>query len=126
MKTDPGKPSTWVPFEISMCKGCWAGCCTLPVEVTAEELYHMGLIKIEEVQGRLKPIATRLKKEGVIQDFHPRRAVFILKQKPNGDCQFLDKNRLCKIYSVRPSICRRFPDGGPRPGYCPHREKKNG
>jgi Fe-S-cluster containining protein len=32
-----------------------------------------------------------------------------LKKKEDGNCIFLDKNRRCTIYSVRPNICKIFP-----------------
>jgi hypothetical protein len=44
-KVEIAKPTTWKKFNPSMCKGCWAGCCTMPVQVTSEELYHMGFIE---------------------------------------------------------------------------------
>ena len=118
------KPETWVRYRPSLCQNCQAGCCTLPVQVTTEDLYHMGFLKFEEVNGSFKEIAARLKKEGLIQSSNEREAVFTLTQKKGGDCLFLDENRRCTIYERRPTICRRFPENSARPGFCPHREKK--
>ena len=116
-------PSTWVKFTQGMCEGCWAGCCTLPVQVSSEELYHMGFIKADQVNGPLKKIAKRLTEQGIIQQYQPRTRTFVLAQKNGHDCIFLDDRRLCTIYEKRPSICRRFPSYGPRPGYCPNQDK---
>jgi Fe-S-cluster containining protein len=116
---DIANPKTWVKFKTSLCRGCWAGCCTMPVQVTSEELFHMGFIEAHQVNGPLKRLAQRLIKMGIIRSFNSRTRLFRLKQHENGDCVFLDANRLCKIYENRPSICRGFPFNGARPGYCP-------
>ncbi|MBM4302792.1 MAG: YkgJ family cysteine cluster protein [Deltaproteobacteria bacterium] len=121
---DIANPNTWVKFKPSLCKGCWAGCCTMPVQVSSEELYHMGFIEAHQVNGPLKRLAQRLIKMGIIRSFNSRTRLFRLKQLENGDCVFLDANRLCKIYENRPSICRGFPFNGARPGYCPSQRKK--
>ncbi len=119
-KVETHKPSTWVKYKPSLCKGCFAGCCTLPVLVTAEELYHLGFLKLREVTGPLEPHAVRLKKKKIIQSFNKRTGLFTLYQKPNNDCVFLTPERLCSVYDRRPSICREFPKNSKRPGYCPH------
>ena len=112
-------PKTWVKYDPSMCKGCFSGCCTLPVKVSPEELYHMGFLEFDQVNGALKRVAARLIKEGIIRSYNDRTRTFTLQWNKNHDCIFLDENRRCKIYDRRPGICRRFPDGGARPGYCP-------
>jgi len=121
-KVDIHRPVTWVKFKPSLCKGCFAGCCTLPVLVTAEELYHLGYLKFNEVTGPLKIHAERLKKKKIIQSFNSRTQLFTLYQHPNSDCVFLTKDRLCSVYEKRPSICREFPKNSKRPGFCPHQE----
>ena len=30
------------------------------------------------------------------------------------------KTRRCTVYDKRPNTCRKHPQVGPRPGYCPH------
>ena len=117
------RPKTWVPFKLSNCQGCWAGCCTLPVQVSSEELHHMGFLKAHEVEGPLKRIAQRLKRQGIIRSYRDRSRTFTLQRKNGHDCIFLDENRRCTIYDRRPSICRRFPETSARPGYCPHQKK---
>ncbi|MFM8269348.1 MAG: YkgJ family cysteine cluster protein [Pseudomonadota bacterium] len=121
-KVEIHKPSTWVKYKPSLCKGCFAGCCTLPVLVTAEELYHLGFLKYEEVSGPLKPHVEKLKKKKIIKSFNTRTQLFTLYQHPNNDCVFLTKERLCAVYDRRPNICREFPKNSKRPGYCPNQK----
>lgn len=120
------KPETWVRYRPSLCKGCWAGCCTLPVKVSAEDLYHMGFITYREVNASLPKLFIRLKKEGIVRSLNLRSEVFTLAQRPNHDCIFLDEKRLCTIYERRPSVCRSFPENSKRPGYCPSQRKEKG
>ncbi len=117
-------PSTWVKYRPELCQGCNAGCCTLPVQVTSEDLFHMGFLKSTEVNGAPKTILKRLKKLGILRSYNQRKAQFTLVQKKGGDCVFLNEQRLCVIYSRRPTICRKFPENSARPGYCPHTLKK--
>ena len=121
--TDIGRPSTWVAFRPSLCEGCWAGCCTLPVEVTTADLVRMGVIEEDEAAGSVKKIARKLMKLGMVKSFRARSGLFILEQKNGDDCYFLGSDRLCTIYDRRPDVCRRFPEIGPRSGYCPSQRK---
>ncbi len=91
----------------------------MPVVVTSEELYHMGFLDYDKVNGPLKRVAARLIKQGLIASYNDRNRTFRIKQLKGGDCVFLDEKRLCKIYESRPNICRRFPDNSVRPGFCP-------
>ncbi|MBI4440106.1 YkgJ family cysteine cluster protein [Candidatus Woesearchaeota archaeon] len=45
--------------------------------------------------------------------FGPRRCS-ILARKQNGDCIFLEKDKIysCRIYPSRPEACRKYPFGG--------------
>lgn len=113
------RPSTWMKFRPSLCEGCFAGCCTLPVEVTEIDLLRLELISEDEALGSLKKVAKRLEKEGIAHSFRVKTKYFILTQRQNGDCRFLDEKRRCSVYDKRPQVCRRFPDIGPRPGFCP-------
>lgn len=121
----PQRPSTWVPFKKGLCEGCWAGCCTLPVEVSASDLIRLELISEEEAAVSLKQVAKRLLKERWIQAFQPKSQLFVLEQRQGRDCIFLGKDRKCTVYEKRPEVCRSFPKIGPRPGYCPHIPIKN-
>ena len=42
-RRDPQRPSTWIPYRKGLCEGCWGGCCTLPVEVSASDLIRLAL-----------------------------------------------------------------------------------
>lgn len=122
--SDPARPTTWRKFDKRLCDGCWAGCCTLPVEVSAADLIRLGLTSEEEAAVSLKALSKRLLKEKIIQAFNAKSQLFILAQKHGRDCLFLDENRLCTVYEKRPQVCRKFPSIGPRPGFCPHQPKR--
>jgi len=119
-RPDAQRPSTWKPYRKGMCEGCWSGCCTLPVEVSAADLIRLELITEEEAAISLKKVAKRLSKEGVIQAFQARSQLFVLEQRHGRDCIYLGaKDRRCTVYEKRPEVCRKFPKIGPRPGWCP-------
>jgi Fe-S-cluster containining protein len=123
-RSDPQKPSTWKPFKKGMCEGCFAGCCTLPLEVSAFDLIRLGVMTEDEASSSLKKAARRLIKEGVIRSFFAKTGVFIVEQRQGRDCWFLDgKTRRCTVYERRPEVCRTFPKIGPRPGWCPEGRK---
>jgi Fe-S-cluster containining protein len=90
------------------------------VEVSVEDLVRMELATEDEAQGSLKKLGRRLEREGHVQYFRVASGLFLLTQRPNGDCRYLDANRHCTIYDRRPDVCRKFPtELGPRVGYCP-------
>lgn len=96
----------------------------MPVEVRATDLVRLGLASIDEVEGSKKKLAKRLIKEKVVSSYREGTDLFMLAQKPNDDCYFLDsKTRLCSVYEKRPEVCRLFPEIGPRPGFCPAKRK---
>lgn len=113
------QPSSWVPFKKNICHECWAGCCTLPVEVSVRDLIRLGLITLDEAASSLKKVARRLSREGWIQTYRAKSQLFVLEQREGRDCIYLDSNRQCTVYEKRPEVCRQFPKIGPRPGYCP-------
>ncbi len=117
------EPSTWLKYKKGMCEGCWSGCCTLPVEVSARDLMRLELITEDEAAESLKKVARRLMREGIIQAFQAKSQLFVLEQRAGRDCIYLDKNRRCTVYEKRPEVCRSFPKIGPRPGYCPSLKK---
>lgn len=123
MKTDKDKPWTWVKYREGLCQGCYGSCCTMPVEVKSEDLIRLGLTDEDEINQSPRKVAKRLMKEGVISSYRDGTGLFMLTQKPNDDCYFLDlKTRLCTVYEKRPGVCREFPNIGPKPGFCPHRK----
>jgi Fe-S-cluster containining protein len=116
-------PSTWVKFKPALCEGCFAGCCTLPVEVNAADLLRLGLVGEDEITGSLKKVARRLIKEGWVASFRARTGLFTLAE-VRGGCVFLDTQRRCTVYEKRPDVCRKFPlEVGPRVGFCPAQKR---
>ena len=122
-RIDPQTPSHWIQFKKGYCDGCWAGCCTLPVEVSVVDLMRLGLVTEDEAASSLKKVAKRLMREGVIQAFQSKSQLFILEQRQGRDCIFLGKDRLCTVYEKRPAVCRLFPKIGPKPGFCPRSDR---
>lgn len=92
----------------------------MPLEVSVPDLIRLGLMTEEEASGDLHKVTKRLFKQKLIQKFHPRKMVFVIAQKKNKDCVFLDEDRRCTVYLKRPEICRQFPKIGPKPGHCPY------
>lgn len=92
----------------------------MPVEIKISDLIRLGVATEDEAQGSIKKLAKRLMKEGIIVSYRSGTEFFMLSQKANRDCLFLDtKTRLCTVYEKRPDTCREFPSIGPRPGFCP-------
>jgi Fe-S-cluster containining protein len=125
MKTDKDRPSTWIKYRDGLCQSCWGTCCTMPVEVRAEDLERLGLATQDELLHSKKKLAKKLIKEKIVSSYREGTDLFMLSAKPNGDCYFLDsKTRLCTVYEKRPEVCRNFPIyQGPRLGLCPYRKK---
>lgn len=121
MKVDKDRPSTWKKYDSTFCTKCKAHCCAMPVEVKIEDLIRLGLCTEDEVENSIKKLAKKLKKEGYISSYREGTEFFMLTQRLNGDCYFLDlKSRLCTVYEKRPETCRSFPSQmGTRIGYCP-------
>ena len=125
MRPDKDKPWTWKPYREGMCRLCSGACCTMPVEVKAEDLVRLEIASIDEIEISPKKVAKRLIKAGIISSYREGTGNFTLTQKSNGDCYYLNlKSRLCEVYDRRPGVCRQFPAIGPRPNYCPVNEDK--
>jgi hypothetical protein len=90
------------------------------VEVSVADLIRLGKLTEAEIHLGLKQAVQRLKREGWVRDFRRQDWIFVLNQKRNGDCVFLDTDLKCSVYENRPEICRSFPRIGPRPGFCPY------
>jgi Fe-S-cluster containining protein len=93
----------------------------MPVEIRVDDLLRLGEISADDLEIPKKKLAARLKKQGLIQSYRESTQLFMLTQKPNGDCYYLDSGtRLCRVYDKRPDVCRRFPTSmGNRLGHCP-------
>jgi Fe-S-cluster containining protein len=99
MPVDKDQPKTWVKFKESLCKECLGICCTMPVEVKIEDLLQLGKISEDDLYENRRKLAKRLKKEGLVQSYRESTKLFMLTQRANGDCLFLDeKSRLCVVY----------------------------
>lgn len=98
----------------------------MPVEVKGEDLVRLGVITEDELDESRGKLVSRLKKQGIIQSYREGTQLFMLVQRPNGDCLYLDeKTRLCHVYDRRPDTCRKFPETlSLRPGFCPKIERK--
>ncbi len=93
----------------------------MPVEVKIDDLVYLGVITEDDIQISRRKLVARLKKQGIIQSYRESTQLFMITQKPNGDCYFLNsQSRLCTVYDRRPQVCRHFPEKmGNRIGYCP-------
>lgn len=124
-RVDKDRLSTWRKYESTFCVSCKANCCCMPVEVKVSDLIRLGVTDQDEIEHSIKKTAKRLKKEGLITSYREGTEFFMLSQKPNGECLFLDsKTRFCTVYDKRPETCRLFPaQMGARVGYCPSERK---
>lgn len=122
---DIDRLDTWTRYRSGLCNNCMANCCTMPVEVRLSDLVRLQLVDAFEAEHEApKQIAKRLDKAGLIEHFNFKRSIFTLARRASGDCHFLDPvTRRCTVYAQRPETCRRHPQVGPRPGYCPYRER---
>ncbi len=113
-------PSTWLKYKNGLCEGCHSGCCTMPVEISLDDLVRLELVSPDDLENlSAKRIAKNLLKSGHVKSYRADSGLFTLVQKSNDDCLFLNEKRLCSVYEKRPDVCRQFPNIGPRPGYCP-------
>lgn len=116
--------SRWHRFKKEMCASCEACCCYLPVEVDAEDLVSMGLVDnffLEFSEKEQNKEALRLPQ---ILRYQGKNKKYLLDQRSDGSCLYLNKEKKCDIYGQRPKTCRNHPQIGPRPGYCPYLTKK--
>lgn len=97
----------------------------MPVEVKFADLVRLGVVSADDEFTSRKKLVNRLKREGIIQSYREVSGNFMLTQKSNDDCLYLDsRTRLCLVYDKRPDVCRNFPvSAGIRPGFCPALKK---
>jgi Fe-S-cluster containining protein len=119
---DVDRTETWTRYRAGLCDRCEANCCTMPVEVKLPDLVRLTLVDpFEAEHEEPKQIAKRLSKAGVIEHFNFKHGIFTLRRRADGDCQYLDaRTRRCTVYELRPNTCRKHPQVGPRPGFCPY------
>ena len=119
---DVDRTETWSHYKAGMCDTCMANCCTMPLEIKLPDLVRLEVVDPFEAEHEdARQIAKRLTKAGVIERYHHKSGIFTVMRRADGDCRFLDaKTRRCTVYDKRPNTCRKHPQVGPRPGYCPH------
>lgn len=121
---DPERLDTWVRYHARLCQSCQGTCCSLPVEVSLDDLIRLQLADEFERGEPLKSVAKRLRKQGHIEHFNHKQACFTLSRRATGDCLYLDPHsRRCQVYEQRPETCRNHPQIGPRPHYCAYRPR---
>ena len=125
LKVDKDRPSSWKPYNVDFCTSCQANCCAMPVEIKGSDLVRLNLVTQDDLTNSIKKVAKKLKKQGVISSYREGTDFFMITQKPNGDCYYLDpKTRFCTVYDIRPDTCRDFPASiGTRVGFCPAQKK---
>jgi len=94
----------------------------MPVEVSFSDLVRLG---VADALEKPKQAAVRLIRARIVKTYRAGTGLFQLEQKSDRSCVFLDENRKCSAYENRPDVCRRFPQIGPRPGFCPYGQRKN-
>lgn len=122
---DVDRCETWSRYRTGLCERCAANCCTMPVEVRLSDLVRLGLVDPFEAEHEApRLIARRLEKAGQIGHFNHKHGLFTLARRANGDCDYLHpQTRRCTVYEQRPDTCRKHPQVGPRPGYCPYGDR---
>lgn len=109
----------WTKYSPKLCRTCIGSCCTLPVEVRADDIKRLGLCDSFQLDDNPKKAAKLLKKDGIIDHYHHRSGIFTLARRSDGSCQFLQQDtHLCSVYENRPDTCRNHPKIGPKPGFC--------
>ena len=95
------------------CRQCGA-CCRIPgiVRLAADDpariAAHLGMSEADFIANET--------------DLAPNRQGLILRDRPDGACAMLDAQNRCRIYPVRPRLCRTFPHewtNAESPDYCP-------
>ena len=113
----------WTKYKKDLCNTCAGLCCYMPVEVNTSDLirlnildeFHLELSEREQIKDALKHPS--------IMRFTPSTEKFTLKQKPDGSCFFLNSEKKCTQYDLRPDTCRNHPQVGPKPGFCAYLKK---
>ncbi len=94
----------------------------MPLEVKMLDLVQLKWVDAFEAENEApKQIAKRLSKAGLIDHFNFKNSTFTIARRSTGDCYFLDaQSRRCTVYEIRPQTCRKHPQVGPKPGFCPY------
>lgn len=115
----------WRKFKKGMCDSCIGLCCYMPVEVRIEDLYRMGVLTdFDRESSEREQMKAALAHPGVDR-YTGSIEKFVLSQKMNNSCYFLDANGRCTVYENRPDTCRNHPEIGPKPGSCAYYPREN-
>lgn len=115
----------WTLYKKDLCKTCEGLCCYMPVEVEISDLIRMGILTEFHLELGLKEQNKDALRHPSIIRYTPSTMKYTLTQKPNGTCFYLDENKRCTIYELRPNTCRNHPKVGPKPNYCAYLKKEN-
>lgn len=115
----------WTRYKKGMCESCEGLCCYMPVELKVPDLVRMGILVDFHLELSEKEQIKEALKHPAVARFTPSTGKFTLAQQPDSRCYFLDKNKRCTIYDVRPDTCRNHPQIGPKPGFCAYMKKES-
>lgn len=86
----------FVPIDRALCGQCGSECCDSSTPFTKEDLASIK-----------KKYRKLLRGVEIVPD---GGSAFVLRKRSSKQCVFLDQNKKCKIYDIRPQICRDFGD----------------
>lgn len=86
----------FTPIDRTLCNQCNAECCDSSTPFTSDDLADIKAKHRKLLRG------VRMESTG--------ERTFTLHKRSNDKCVFLDEKNRCRIYDVRPQICRDFGD----------------
>ncbi len=113
----------WTKYRKGLCESCLGLCCYMPVEVKVQDLIRLNILDEFHLELSEREMVKDALKHPAVLRYTPSTEKFTLKQKPDGSCFFLDDEKRCTRYHVRPDTCRNHPQIGPRPGFCAYMKK---
>ena len=113
----------WSLFKKGMCDTCEGLCCYMPVEVTISDLIRLGILAEFHLEMSIKEQTKDALKHPSVLRYTLSTEKYTLTQKSDNSCFFLDANKRCTQYEIRPDTCRNHPKIGPRPNYCAYLKK---
>ena len=84
---------SWEEFNFK-CTGC-GSCCALYLNLTIFDIWRVANSLNTDIRNFIR--------------FDSKYKIVDFKRDSSNNCMFLDENRRCKIYPVRPMICRFWP-----------------
>lgn len=89
------------------------------------DLVRLGILDEFHLESSLKEQVKEALKHPALTRYTPSTEKYTLTQKPDNSCYFLDANKRCTQYEIRPDTCRNHPKIGPRPNFCAYMKKEN-